>query len=207
MDDSVPAAIGSRRILTIPNAITLARLICIPVFLWLLLATDHHAVAAWLLAGLGATDWIDGYLARKLDQGSELGKILDPTADRLLLLAATVGIVVVGVPAVVTAFAVVVLAREALVAIATLLLAVAGAKRIDVLWLGKAGTLAVMFSLPMLLLAAHVGGGWHWVLLVGGWGFGIPGIALGYVAAAKYLPAARVALREGREARVAKVVT
>ncbi len=88
---------------------------------------------------------------------------------------------------------------------ATLGLAVAGARRIDVLWVGKAGTLAVMFALPMLLLAAHVGGGWHVVLVVGGWGFGVPGIALGYVAAAKYVPAARVALREGRDGRVPKV--
>jgi hypothetical protein len=104
-------------------------------------------------------------------------------------------------------FAVVVLAREALVAAATLALAVAGAKRIDVLWVGKAGTLAVMFSLPMLLLAAHVAGGWHWLLLVGGWGFGIPGIALGYYAAAKYVPAAREALQDGRRARLEKAVT
>jgi Phosphatidylglycerophosphate synthase len=207
MDDSVPAPSGSGRILTLPNAISAARLVCIPVFLWLLLGSDHPAVAAWLLAGLGATDWIDGYLARLLDQGSDLGKILDPTADRLLLLAATVGIVAVGVPAAVTVFAVVVLAREALVAAATLALAVAGAKRIDVLWVGKAGTLAVMFSLPMLLLAAHVAGGWHWLLLVGGWGFGIPGIALGYYAAAKYVPAAREALQDGRRARLEKAVT
>jgi cardiolipin synthase len=207
MDDSAPAPSGSGRILTIPNAITLGRLVCVPVFLWLLLAADHPAVAAWLLAGLGATDWVDGYLARLLDQGSELGKILDPTADRLLLLAATVGIVAAGVPAAVAAFAIVVLAREALVAGATLALAVAGARRIDVLWVGKAGTLAVMFSLPMLLLAGYVTGGWHLLLLVGGWGFGLPGIALGYYATAKYVPAARAALREGREARLAKVAT
>jgi cardiolipin synthase len=102
-------------------------------------------------------------------------------------------------------FVAVVLAREALVAAATLALAAAGARRIDVLWVGKAGTLAVMFSLPMLLLAARVHGAGHAVLLVGGWGFGLPGIALGYFAAAKYVPAARLALRDGRSARLAKV--
>ena len=207
MDDSVPAPTGTGRILTLPNLVTMARLVCVPVFLWLLLGSDHTAIAAWLLAALGATDWIDGYLARRLHQGSELGKILDPTADRLLLLAATLGIVAFGVSGAVSTLAIVLLVREALIAAATLALAFAGARRIDVLWVGKAGTLAVMFALPMLLLAPEVTGGWHVVLLIGGWGFGIPGTALGYYAAAKYVPAARAALREGRQARLTKVDT
>ena len=211
MDDAAPAQSatrsGMRAILTLPNIVTLARLICVPVFLWLLLGSDHTAIAAWLLAALGATDWIDGYLARHLHQGTELGKILDPTADRLLLLAATIGIVVFDVSAIVSAIAIVLLVREALIAGATLILAAAGARRIDVLWVGKAGTLAVMFALPMLLLAPEVTGGWHVLLLVGGWGFGIPGTVLGYYAAAKYVPAARAALQEGRQARLTKVVT
>jgi cardiolipin synthase len=203
MDDS-----GTGRILTLPNIVTLARLLCVPLFLWLLLGSHPHvAIAAWLLAGLGATDWVDGYLARHLHQGSELGKVLDPTADRLLLLAATVGIIAADVPAAVRILAIVLLAREALVAGATLALAAAGARRIDVLWVGKAGTLAVMFSLPMLLLAAYVGGAGHVILLIGGWGFGIPGTVLGYYAAAKYVPAARAALKDGRRARLEKAVT
>ncbi len=203
MDDS-----GTGRILTLPNVVTLARLLCVPLFLWLLLGSHPHvAVAAWLLAGLGATDWVDGYLARHLHQGSEFGKIFDPTADRLLLLAATVGIIVADVPIGARILAIVLLVREAVVAGATLVLAAAGARRIDVLWVGKAGTLAVMFSLPMLLLAAYVGGFWHAVLLIGGWGFGIPGTVLGYYAAAKYVPAARAALKEGRRARIEKAVT
>lgn len=205
-DHAATAPIGLGRILTLPNLVTLVRLVCIPVFLWLLLGSDHTAIAAWLLAGLGATDWIDGYLARHLHQGSELGKILDPTADRLLLVAATVGIVAFGVSGIVSALAIVLLAREALVGAATVALALAGARRIDVLWVGKAGTLAVMFALPMLLLAPEVTGGWHALLLTGGWGFGIPGTALGYYAAAKYVPAARAALAEGRQARLTKVV-
>ena len=199
---------GTGRILTLPNVVTLARLLCVPLFLWLLLGSHPHvAIAAWLLAGLGATDWVDGYLARHLHQGSELGKVLDPTADRLLLLAATVGIIAADVPTAVRVGAIVLLAREALVAGVALALAAAGARRIDVLWVGKAGTLAVMFSLPMLLLAAYVGGAGHVVLLVGGWGFGLPGTVLGYYAAAKYVPAARAALREGRRARLQKAVT
>jgi len=62
---------------TWPNLVTLARLGTIPVFLWLLFSTDHRALAAWLLAFLGATDWIDGWLARTLSQTSTVGKILD----------------------------------------------------------------------------------------------------------------------------------
>jgi cardiolipin synthase len=208
MDAAGAAPSGSDRILTLPNIVTVARLLCVPVFLWLLLGSHPHvAVAAWLLAALGATDWVDGYLARHLHQGSELGKILDPTADRLMLLAATVGIIAADVPIGARVLAIVLLAREAVVAAATLALAAAGARRIDVLWVGKAGTLAVMFALPMLLLAAYVGGVWHAVLLIGGWGFGIPGTVLGYYAAAKYIPAARAALAEGRQARLTKVVT
>jgi cardiolipin synthase (CMP-forming) len=208
MPDSAPVPAGTGRILTVPNVVTLVRLLCVPVFLWLLLGPHPHvAVAAWLLAGLGATDWVDGYLARHLHQGSEFGKIFDPTADRLLLLAATIGIIAADVPTVARVIAAVLLAREALVAGVALVLAAAGARRIDVLWVGKAGTLAVMFSLPMLLLAAYVGGAGHVILLIGGWGFGVPGTVLGYYAAAKYVPAARAALRERRRARLEKAVT
>jgi hypothetical protein len=82
----------------------------------------------------------------------------------------------------------------------TVALALAGARRIDVLWVGKAGTLAVMFSLPAFVLSAHVDGALYAVMLVIGWGFGISGLVLGYYAAAKYVPAARTALREGRAA-------
>ena len=74
------------RILTVPNAITLVRLACIPLFLWLLFAQDDRASAAWLLGVVGATDWVDGYAARHLHQVSELGKVLDPTADRLVFI-------------------------------------------------------------------------------------------------------------------------
>src|SRR3954466_1646006 len=79
------------RVLTIPNLISVARLLCVPVFLWML--WEPHPArrgAAVLLAVLGATDWVDGWIARHFDQGSELGKILDPTADRALLVAAAV---------------------------------------------------------------------------------------------------------------------
>ena len=83
--------------------------------------------AAVLLGVLGATDWVDGWIARRFDQGSELGKVLDPTADRILLVAAGVGLLIDG--AVPLWVGIVVLAREALVSVAVLLLAAAGARR------------------------------------------------------------------------------
>ena len=72
------------RILTIPNVITLVRLGLLPVFVWLLFGKDDRASAAYLLAVIGTTDFFDGYIARHFNQISELGKVLDPVADRLL---------------------------------------------------------------------------------------------------------------------------
>src|SRR5713226_3401758 len=131
------------RLVTLPNAISLVRLAGAPTFVWLLV-DDHRLAAALLLAILGASDWVDGWIARHFDQGSELGKVLDPVADRVLLLTGGVALLIDGsVPVVV---GVAILAREALVSLAVLMLAVAGARRIDVQWAGKAGTLAVMFA-------------------------------------------------------------
>ena len=90
------------RILTIPNVITVVRLLCLPVFLWLLFDEENRAAAAWLLGVLGATDFVDGYIARHFNQVSELGKILDPVADRLLFFVGVGAILIDGsVPAVV----------------------------------------------------------------------------------------------------------
>jgi cardiolipin synthase len=188
-----PAAAGMDRILTVPNAITVVRLCLLPVFLWLLFGRDDRASAAWLLAALGTTDFFDGYIARHFNQMSDLGKILDPVADRLLLFVGVGGILVDGsVPG---WFAVAVLAREALVAGATLALAALGARRIDVTWFGKAGTFFLMISFP-LFLASHSTLGWAETAGTMAWASGIPGLALSWFAAALYVPMARAALRE-----------
>jgi cardiolipin synthase len=190
---------GKSRTFTIPNVISVVRLAFVPVFLWLLWKPDPDRVAAAaLLAVLGGTDWVDGYIARHFDQGSDLGKILDPVADRVLLLAAIAALLVEDLSTAINVVLVVMLVRELLVAVATLVLAAAGARRIDVVWAGKAGTLAVMFALPMFLAADALDGAWRVIFTVGGWGFAIGGIVLGYYALAKYIPAARLALREGR---------
>ena len=190
------------RVLTIPNLISAARLLCVPVFLWMLWRPDPAPRgAAALLAVLGATDWIDGWIARRYDQGSELGKILDPTADRVLLVSAAIGLLTQGLAFGVNVILWVVLAREVLIAGATIALALAGARRIDVVWAGKAGTLALMFALPMFLVA-DAAESVRFIFNFMGWGFAIGGIVLGYFAALKYVPAARSALRDGRTARL-----
>ena len=192
------AAPGEDRILTVPNLITLARLACLPVFVWLLFGRDHRAAAAGLLAALGATDWVDGYVARHFHQISTLGKVLDPVADRLLFFVGGGAILIDG--SVPTWFAVVVLVREALVAGATLALAALGARRIDVTWFGKAGTFGLMVAFP-LFLASESTVGWRDTGEVLAWVAGIPGLALSVYAAALYVPLARQALSEGRAAR------
>jgi cardiolipin synthase (CMP-forming) len=184
--------------MTLPNLISVGRLLCIPLFLWLLLGRESRVAAALLLGVLGATDWIDGWIARHFDQGSEVGKVLDPTADRVLLVVAGVALVVDGsLPLWV---GIVVLVREAVISVAVLALAAVGARRMEVQWAGKAGTLALMFALPGFLLAEAVSG-IRAPLLVVTWIFTIGGLVLSYYAAATYVPHARAALREGRAGR------
>jgi cardiolipin synthase len=193
---------GEDRVLTIPNAFTLLRLGCIPLFLYLLLheRPRHFYEAAVLLAVLGCTDWVDGYLARHLHQVSALGKVLDPVADRLLLLCAIGGIL--DVHAVPTWVAVLALSREAMVAGATVVLAALGARRIEVTWWGKAGTFGLMVAFPFFL-TGHSTAGWHHVAGDLAWIAALPGLALGLYALVLYVPLARVALAEGRAARAA----
>ncbi len=101
------------RVLTLPNVVTVVRLAAVPVFLWLLFGVQERVAAAALLAVLGATDWIDGWLARRLGQVSTLGKVLDPVADRSCSVVGVSAIMVDG--AVPLWLGAAVLAREALV--------------------------------------------------------------------------------------------
>jgi cardiolipin synthase (CMP-forming) len=191
---------AASRVLTLPNLITILRLSCLPVFLWLLFGREDRATAAWLLAALGATDWVDGYLARHMGQESDLGKILDPVADRLLFLVGAGGILIDG--SVPTWFAVVVLVRETLVGATTLILAALGARRIDVTWFGKAGTFGLMVAFP-LFLAEQSDLSWADTAGVLAWVAGIPALVFSLYAAVLYVPLARRALAEGRADRQA----
>lgn len=183
---------------TLPNLITLVRLALIPIYLWLVLGRHAYVGAGVLLGGLGATDWVDGFLARRWGQVSELGKVLDPVADRVLVVTSV--LTVAGVGAVPWWFAILTLVREVLVSAATLSLASLGAARIDVLFVGKAGAMGLMFAYPSFLIG-HGHAGWQDFFVIFGWGAGLIGIVCAWVALASYIAPARDALRRGRAAR------
>jgi cardiolipin synthase len=192
----------ARRVLTVPNVLSVVRLLCAPLFVWLLFGAEDRTLAFLLLGALGATDWVDGWIARHYDQGSDLGKVLDPAADRILLLTAVISLTIDG--AVPGWFGVAVLVREAVVGLATLALALAGARRIDVQWTGKAGTFALMFAFPGFLWISELSPGtFRDVIEIATWTCAIAGLLLSYYAAVTYVPLARKALREGRAAPTA----
>lgn len=191
------------RILTVPNLITLVRLLCIPVFLWLLFAQDARAAAAALLAVLGATDWVDGYVARHFHQVSALGKAFDPLVDRLLLIVGVVSIIVAdGCP---RWFGIVIVAREVLLSGWVLSIMALGAERMDVTWFGKAGTFGNMVAFPAFLASTDTGlsSAATTVLEVIAWCAAIPGLAFSMIAFVGYFPMGVRALRDGRAARAA----
>jgi cardiolipin synthase len=191
---------GEDRVLTVPNVITLVRLGCIPLFVVLLTRPDHSGwyPAALLLACLGITDGLDGYVARHFHQVSTVGKVLDPVADRLLLATAAISTMVVG--AIPLWVGIAALSREVLVAVGFLVVAARGGGRMEVSWAGKAGTFGLMCALPLFLIAAAPDE-LHSVAEIFAWGFVIPGLVLGWYAAVTYVPAARSALAEGRRTR------
>jgi cardiolipin synthase len=196
-----PARTDTDRVLTVPNVITAVRLLFLPVFLWLLFARHDRAWAAILLGALGATDWVDGWIARRYHQQSSLGKVLDPTVDRLLFFVGVGGILVDGSAP--RWFCLIVLAREITVAAITVTITALGAKPVDVTWFGKAGTFLLMFAFPFFL------GGQSTLSLHAlyeklGWATGIPGLALSFYAAFTYVPQWRANLREGRARRRAR---
>jgi cardiolipin synthase len=191
-------------ILTVPNLITVVRLLCLPVFVWLVFGAKEQTAAAILLAVLGATDWVDGYVARRFHQVSTVGKVLDPTADRLLV--GTAVIVIIVHSAVPLWFGVVTLAREALVGLMVLALAALGSALIDVLWVGKAGTFGLMFAYPAFLLG-HGAASWQDPIRICAWVAGGVGLTLAWIAAAAYVGPARAALAAGRQGRVDLVGT
>lgn len=186
---------GEDRVLTLPNAVTTLRLAGVGVFCWLLFGADQQTAAAILLGVLGATDWVDGQLARRLHQVSSVGKVLDPAADRVLVGTAVISVIVRG--AVPVWFGVLTIGREVLVSATVVGLAALGARRVDVLWVGKAGTFALMVAYPGFLLS-HGTAGWQVPFHVAAWIAGGVGLALAWVAAASYIRPARRALAEGR---------
>lgn len=187
---------GEDRILTVPNVLSIIRLSCIPLFLWLLFGREDRYQAGLLLAALGITDFADGWIARHFNQTSKLGKVLDPTADRLMLGVGVLAVLIDGsMPWWVAVLAVV---RESTVGITVLVLSALGAKNVvNVRLVGKAGTFLLMMAFPFFLASNPDGGApWHEVARPLAWCTAIPGLILSYAAAILYIPAARAALAE-----------
>jgi cardiolipin synthase len=184
---------GLDRIWTVPNLLSVGRLVLVGVFLWLLFAEHERVAATIVLMVTGTTDFLDGYVARRLHQVTTLGKVLDPTADRIVLGAGVVAIAAYG--AVPWWLAGVVLGRELLVSGAVLALAAMGTRRIDVLWVGKAGTFGLMCCFPLFLLGdTHAE--WARVLRDVTWVALVPALLFSFAAAVSYVPIARRALAE-----------
>ena len=180
------------RVLTIPNAISAARLAGVPVFLWLVLGprtavADDWAVGVLIAAGL--SDWLDGKIARALNQGSRLGQVLDPAADRLYIAATIVALAVRGI---IPWWLVAVLALRELTVGAALgvLRRRAGFGTLQVSLVGKAATLCLLYAFPLLFLGDHHGSP-ATVARVIGWAFAVWGTALYWWAAALYLAQVR----------------
>ena len=179
---------GSDAILTVPNLFTFLRLLCVPWFLWLVHSADRPYAAAVLLAVLGATDWVDGYLARLLDQRSKFGVVFDPTVDRLMFLVALASMVIIdAAPA---WFLIAVFVREALVALAALYLGARGVRTVQVSWWGKTATFGLMFALPLFLAASAEPAG-EAIYRTLAWAIGLPSLVLSWWSAAGYLPLLR----------------
>ena len=196
-DDRTRRAMASLdRIATFPNLLSLVRIALIPVFVALLLHHGTEGAGLILLGAVVATDWVDGYIARHTGQVSNVGKILDPVADRLALTAALVAMVVRD------AFplwaAVLVIARDALILLAGVALLFRYRIRLDVRWVGKAATFGLMCAIP-LVAWGNFGLKFHSFASTFGWLIFVPAIALYYLATVVYAADVFRALRPGHD--------
>jgi cardiolipin synthase len=184
------------RIVTWPNLLSAARLAGVPVFLWLVIGPrtpEADLIACGMLGLAGFSDWLDGKLARALNQVSELGKMLDPAADRLYILATIIGLAVRSIiPWWLLGLLV---GRELIVGIALLVLRrLTRYGSLQVAFVGKAATWCLMYAFPLLFLGAH-GGPAATVVRVFGWAFAIWGTALYWWAASLYVTQVRDLVR------------
>ncbi len=190
------------RIWTIPNVISIARLLGVPVFLWLVLGPHADGWAVVLLIAAAASDWLDGKLARALHQESRLGQVLDPTADRLYI-----GVMLIGlaIRAIIPWWLVgVLVGRELVLGLALLRLRARGWEPLQVSFVGKAATLCLFYAFPLLLLGAYSGDA-ALVAKIAGWAFVAWGTALYWTAAGLYLVQAwRLTVGQGPAAEMAE---
>jgi cardiolipin synthase len=189
---------GPKGIATLPNLITMVRLLVLPVFVVMLLANEQRAGAALLLGVLGMTDWVDGWVARTFNQTSQFGMVFDPFVDRTLFVVGTGAVLMDGgVP---LWFCVAILFREMFVGLMMLVGTMFGMKRFAVNIWGKRYTFLLMTAVPLLLLgsSSHITADAAWV---GGWVLGIPGLIMSYVVGVLYIPVVLQNVRAGRAER------
>ena len=181
---------GLDRLLTVPNLLSGSRIVLVAVYLYLLFGPNDRVVATYVLATAGTTDFLDGYIARRFDQVTTLGIALDPIADRVLLAAAIVSMIVYG--AIPLWIALIVITRELTVAAAVLYLEHRNHARLEVSFTGKAAAFGLMIAFPLLLLG-HGPGTWTHPLTIGTEIALIPALLLSYISGIAYLrPAHRV---------------
>lgn len=182
---AVTAAGPSDRVWTIPNALSVLRLLGVPVYLWLILGPHYDVAALVVLAISGITDYLDGKIARWLGQTSKIGVLLDPAADRLYILVTLITFVIRDIiPWWITA---ILLGRELVLGINLLIQRRHGLPPLPVHYLGKAATFCLMYAFPLLLLAGVLGGTGEDVVAPIGWAFTIWGTALYVWSGALYL--------------------
>ncbi|MEX0743922.1 MAG: CDP-alcohol phosphatidyltransferase family protein [Actinomycetota bacterium] len=191
-DDASP---GTDRILTLPNVISFARIALIPVFVWLIVERRTTFTGLIVFGVVVATDWVDGAIARATGQVSEVGKVLDPVADRLAIGAGLIALVVRD------AFplwaALLILARDALILIAGVVLLSARRVRIEVRYIGKMATFLLMAAIGGIAWG-NLGYPFAPAFLAIGWAFYAVGIVESYVAAALYAGDLRAAIAAER---------
>jgi cardiolipin synthase len=186
-----PSVVASNRIWTIPNVISFVRLLGVPLFLYLLLGPEKDVAAVIVLAIGGTTDWVDGFVARRMNSVSRLGELLDPFADRLYILATLIGFTVRGVvPWWLTGA---LLLRELVLGIALLVLRRHGYGPPPVHYVGKTGTFVLLAAFPVILLAQAVDSA-SWLTPIG-WGLAWWALGLYWAAAALYLTQTRRLLK------------
>ena len=178
----------SDRVLTVPNVLSFARLLGVPVFLWLILVPQADGWAIALLVVSGITDWLDGYLARRWNQITRVGQLLDPIADRLYILATLFGLLLRDI--IPLWLVILLVSRDVLMAVVLAVLKRRGITGLPVHFIGKAATFNLLYAFPLLLLGDGSGTIAE-ICRVFGWAFAIWGTALYWWAGALYLEQAR----------------
>ena len=170
-----PSTDSYDRLFTVPNLLSVLRLLGVPLFLWLLLGPHADVAALVVLALSGLSDWADGVLARRLNQASRLGELLDPLADRLYILATLIGLTLRNI--IPWWLAGLIVLRDVILLATVPALRRRGYWSLPVHYLGKAGTFCLLYAFPFLLLASHEGTAADIARPIA-WAFTIWGVAL-----------------------------